>query len=319
MSLAAWVRTNATKTDVFLTLSYTVFILEIDMLENILSLILLGLGVQLHGSHPSILGVETIQNNIASQLVSTSESSSSGIQMPVLKRTKQEIQKEREQLEEIKLATEADHVSKRDAYKKYFAAIKGTGDYKKTISKLREYHSAESLSYASYIKARMNRAAIDSEERLLTYSDVTVALKDATKRTKVETIESNITSLIQKRRDNMLNIISKMEIIWIENTAQVLERANGKDTAAYLLAAEQALSNLFLTKEDVAEIAGKSYVIQLTSVGHVKSDVQSSVNAAVDDVVYTHKMIRNARVVMSNMIRERAKVLGEPIPLEIIK
>ena len=290
------------------------------MVMDIISLVLLGLGVQSYISHPSVLGVETVQNTIASQLINTTESSTtSGVQLPVQGRTKQEIQKERERLEEIKLTSESEHIKKRDVYKSFLATVKSTGDYKKTISKLREYHDAESSAYTSMIKARMNLAALNSDERQMEYTDIIATFKDSNKKAKIERIASQLGTLVQKHKSNMLSTISKMETILIENMVQVLERANGKDTTKYIASAQQSLQNLLFAKEDVAEVAGKSYVIQLTKEANVKNDIQTTLKTTIDDLTYTQTMIRNARVVMSNMIQERARLLGETVPVQLTK
>ncbi len=233
---------------------------------------------------------------------------------------KKEMEKRKKELEAKRKALETQFKQKRDALKTSFTESKDAyRTQKKGLDDLRLHMEEERTAFLDSIKTSMEQSGTEREKRIQTLKDKINKFKDQVKKTKVEDIQTKITSFVTKRISIMTTNITKMTDLVGLNKTQVAERANGKDTTAFDAAAAAALTAINAAKDKLTELSSKQYVVTVTSETTVKNDVETVKKAIEEDLKVANELMKNARIAVSKMITERAKLLGEPVPDAVIK
>ena len=103
------------------------------------------------------------------------------------------------------------------------------------------------------------------------------------------------------------------------NKTQVTEKASGKNSTVFDAAATDAASAIDKVKDAMSTVSTKPYVVSVSSENGVKNDVETVRKTLEADLKSINELMRSARVAVSKMITERAKLLGEQIPETVIK
>lgn len=285
------------------------------MLDQLFGLVLLGLGLQSPLTPSSVLGDDT--QEVSEQTESDIPSNVSPERRELYKK---EIEKRKNALEAKRKETEAEYKEKRTALKAQFADVKDIyRAEKRNVEEFRAHSEEEREAYVESLKARIEQAKVERETRLEDFKAKVEAFKDEKKKQKVEDIQSRISAFVAKRIEIMTSHITKMNDLVVLNQAQVTQKAGDNDTAAFDAAATTALTAINTAKDSILALSSTQYVVTVTSEGTVKSDVQKVKNTIQKDLDATQLLLKNARLAVSTMIQERAKLLGEPIPEAVIK
>lgn len=327
------------------------------MLDQLLGFVLLGLGLQSPMTPPVVLGDETEQSQSNSGNGSNHsddsdenedehEDESEGATgtsggttvtptvfakvkdgMPVnlsperKELYKKELEKRKVLLETKRKETEAQYKAKRETLKKELLERKDIYQLKKSSppAEFRQHMEEEKEAFIASMKAKIEQTLAERETKLAELKEKMETFKNTAKKTKVEDIQSKILAYVSKRISTLTAHITKMNDMVASNTTQVTERANGKDTSAFTAAASAAQTAINTAKDALSSVSAKQYVVSITSEETAKNDVKKVHDAVAADMKSVMDLMKNARVAVSKMIIERAKVLGEPVPEAVVK
>lgn len=233
---------------------------------------------------------------------------------------KKEIERRKSELETKKKAMEAQFKQKREALKTSLSDSKDIyRTQKRNPDEFRLRTEEEKAAFIDSMKAKIEQSSAQREEKLTALKAKMSTFKDQAKKTKVEDLQTRITSFVTKRISTMTLQITKMTDIVALNKTQVTEKASGKDSTAFNAASSAALTAINTAKDKLSELSSKQYVVIVTSESTVKNDVETVRKTIDADMKSAQELMKNARVAVSKMITERAKLLGEPIPDAVIK
>lgn len=304
------------------------------MLDQLLGIILLGLGLRSPLDSQNVLGTQSNkQLAIIAQNEGDDDAESDPTETPSMidgipsnipaerrEKYKKEMERRKAELETKRKTAEALYKEKREALKTQFLENKDVyRTQKRNHEEFKANVTAEKEAFIESIKAKIEQSKAQRETRLANFKEKMHAFKDSARKTKVENIQARITALVTKRIETFTAHITKMTDLVNLNKVQVTERATGKDTTAFDSAASSALTAINNAKDKVAELSAKQYVISITSESTAKSDVKKVHDAVAGDIKSVMEHMKNARIAISTMITERAKLLGEPVPEAVIK
>lgn len=326
------------------------------MLDQVIGIILLGLGLQSPMTPPMVKGDDTEQSQSnsgsggsdsddsgdtdESEIESAGGTGTSGgvtltptpltktkdgmpLNLPSERREiyKKELEKQKSLLEAKRKETESQYKAKREKLKDELLQRAPMLDMKKSSpdGEFRRHIEEEKAAFIANIKAKIAQADAEREDKRVAFKEKMETFKNTAKKVKVEDIQSRLLAYVSKRIETMTAQIIKMNDIVVVNKAQVLERAAGKDIAAFDASASAAIAAINSAKDMLGTLSEKQYIVTVSSESSVKSDVESVRKTVQSDMKAAQEKMKNARISVSNMIRERAKVLGEPIPDAVIK
>lgn len=233
---------------------------------------------------------------------------------------KKEMEKRKDALEAKRKETEKEYKDKRNALKAQFADIKDAyRAQKRDADDLLSHSKEEREAFIESMKARIEQAKGERETRLETLKAKIASFKNEKKKEKVENIQGRITAFVAKRIEAMTLHITKMNDLVVLNQTQATQKGTGKDTTAFDAAALSALAAINAAKDAILTLSNKQYVVTVTSETSVKSDVQTVKNAIETDMKAANELLKKARRSVSLMIVERAKLMGETVPEEIVQ
>ena len=233
---------------------------------------------------------------------------------------KKEMERRKAEIDAKRKAMEKELKQKREALKTSFSEAKDVyRAEKRGLDDLRLHMEEERNAFLDSIKTRMEQSGSEREAQMKKFKDKVTTFKDQMKKTKVEEIQAKITSFVTKRISVMTTNLAKMMDLVGLNKTQVIEKANGKDTNSFDTAAAAALTAINTAKDKVTELSSKQYVVTVNSESTVKTDVETVRKSIETDLKAANELIKNARITVSKMITERAKLLGEPVPDAVIQ
>ncbi len=290
------------------------------MLDQLLGLVLLGLGVQSPVSSPAVLGDDEEAVLTVTPTPYMIDGIPSNVSPERREMYKKEMERRKGELEAKRKEVEAQYKEKREALKTQFTENKDVyRTQKRNPEEFRSNVAAEKEAYLEAMKAKIEQSKADHETRLADFKEKMRTFKDQGKKRKVEDIQARISAFVKKRIETMTAHITKMNDIVGLTKIQVSEKAAGKDTSAFDTAASAALIAINTAKDKISTIAAKQYVVSVSSESTIKSDVDSVRKTVETDVKAAAELMKNARVAVSTMLTERAKILGETIPDAVIK
>lgn len=234
---------------------------------------------------------------------------------------KKELEKRKELLEAKRKETEAQYKVKREILKKELLERKDIYQLKKSSppAEFRQHMEEEREAFIASMKAKIEQTHAERETKLAELKEKMETFKNTAKKTKVEDIQSKILTYVSKRISTLTAHITKMNDMVASNTSQVTERANGKDTSAFTAAASAAQTAINTAKDALSSLSAKQYVVSIASEETAKNDVKKVHEAVSTDMKSVMDHMKNARVAVSTMIIERAKVMGEPVPDAVVR
>lgn len=290
------------------------------MLDQLFGLVLLGLGVQSPVSSPAVLGDDEEAVLTVTPTPYMIDGIPSNVSPERREMYKKEMERRKGELEAKRKEVEAQYKEKREALKTQFTENKDVyRTQKRNPEEFRSNVAAEKEAYLEAMKAKIEQSKADHETRLADFKEKMRTFKDQGKKRKVEDIQARISAFVAKRIETMTAHITKMNDIVGLTKIQVSEKAVGKDTSAFDTAASAALIAINTAKDKISTIATKQYVVTVSSESTIKSDVDSVRKTVEIDVKAAAELMKNARVAVSTMLTERAKLLGETIPDAVIK
>lgn len=320
------------------------------MLDQLLGVILLGLGLQTPMTPPMVKGDETEQSHSnsgsgsndsgdedESETESEGATGTSGTTATSTSHTKDgmpinlspqrheiyktELERRKKILEAKRKETELHYKEKRETLKKELLERKDVYHQKKSspTAEFRVHMAEEKEAFIASMKAKIEQTHIEQEIRLSQFKEKMEAFKNSEKKSKVEDIQSRLISYVTKRIETMTAQITKMNDIVGNNTSQVSEHADGKDTTSFDAAVSAAQTAINAAKDAISALGAKQYVITIGSEATAKNDVKTVRDTVEADMKSVRERMKQARVAVSTMIIERAKLLGEPVPEAVVK
>lgn len=270
------------------------------MFDYLFGLILLGLGLQSPITGPVVKGDQTENVQEASEEAEIEEHTSTGSAKEDKKKDSDKVKWLDSDDRETKIASRSERKDKHDTFRQ---------NLRKEQEKFRLEFEEHKASAEAKLQARKETFELKLAE-----------FKDKAKKAKVENIQQRLeehnTKLTQRATENLAKISELLDRI-IEKVQT--EKTNGKDTGVVDSAITAAQTAIGAAQDAIAAQAAKSYVVPVTTEASVKSDTVATTKTLMSDAKLMHEAIVSARKAVSSVIRELAKVRGEPLPDAVIK
>ena len=162
-------------------------------------------------------------------------------------------------------------------------------------------------------KERMEEKKLEMEKKLETF-------KDENKKRKVEQLQTKIADLNSKMIQNVTERIGKISSILDETVAKKASvNLNGQDATAFESAVTAAQTAILAAQDALALQSAKTYVVSITTESNAKNDVGATLKLMNTDRNTLNNAVVEARKAVSLVIQELAKLRRESVPDSVIK
>lgn len=174
-----------------------------------------------------------------------------------------------------------------------------------TAVPLKESRMTLKKDFMEEIKEKRTENAEKMKTRREAYKAKMEEIKDAKKKSLVESLDTRISSINKKNTDQMATHIEKLTLLLerISSKAATL-KAEGKNTTTLDSSITKATTALNAAKTAVATQAAKEYVFTITSETTLKTDVSPVVKQFRTDITATHKLLIAARLAVGDAAKE---------------
>lgn len=195
-------------------------------------------------------------------------------------------------------------------------ASNSSDKHEKFRDKLRAEQEKFRVSFEEHKASAEARMAARKEE----FEKKLAEFKDETKKERIEKIQERLEEHNTKITDRATENLAKISELLDRVIAKVQEeKTNGKDTAAADAAITTAQAAITAAQNAIDTQASKTYVVPIVTEESAKSDTMSITKTLATDAKVMHEAVVAARKTVSTVIRELAKLRGEPVPEAVIK
>lgn len=243
------------------------------MFDQLLGLLLLGLGIQSPMQQQGYVKGESVEVIIAEDGTS---SSPSGEKLTIKERT----ERAKKQATERAVKTNAAIEKNREAFK-------------------------------GAVEARREKAKELHESKREAFKEKVAAIRDEKKKAIVEAMDTRMAEVNAKRVENMTAHLAKMsEVLEKIVTRAGVAKGEGKDTTAVDAAVTAAQAAITAAQNAVQNQAAKEYVITITDETALKNNVGTTRSGMQQELRVTHETVVAARKAVSGAVQALARVLG---------
>lgn len=268
------------------------------MLDQLIGLLLLGLGLRYPSDIPNIKGDST---EVSSSSGSGSGSGSSGVTFTVTTTVKPtETEQETEQ------ETEPTGATIRELQEANIRHAEANLEQVFEQRRLRLENEVKRLREEEITRRSVERANFQAK-----LSDI----KNKEKKTAVVTIDAKITQINTKRTDLMLKNLAKMQEILDKIMVRAAEaKKAGRDISKVESAVTAARASIATAIAAVTTQSGKSYIPTITTEQNLGQSVKTAMQSFESDMKSVYELVKTARQGVATALSELGKVLTGLLP-----